>query len=258
MLRLRRSHSLERSGSDGRCDTGRVPQGNYLFDFRAANETVHGMTLVEWFIEDYIFAELDGLGNPLISGLYIDNVWDGGSDVDRGPSEVNTHWKADTGFSDADVTEMIAAYRWVADRTYATVLARGKFLWNQFLNNDAKCVSCGDCPNPWVTQGSCATNLRSYCNESGPLHTRAMMYGLSGASDKAMVYNWTDLSNLEQDVANFLLIRGDHAYLTCGWAPCAIKIGWNTTLFDADYGDPVDATCHETAPNSRCVLPNLR
>jgi hypothetical protein len=27
-------------------------------------------------------------------------VWDGGSDVDRGPSEVNTHWKADTGFSD--------------------------------------------------------------------------------------------------------------------------------------------------------------
>ena len=206
--------------------------------------------MVEWFIGDYIFAELDGLGNPFISGFYIDNVWDGGSDVDRGPSEVNTHWKADTGFSDADTTEMIAAYRWVADKTYATVLARGKYLWNQFLNNDAKCASCGDCPNPWVTQGSCAANLRSYCNESGPLHTRAMMYGLSGAGDKDMVYNWTSISNLEQDVVNFLLIRGDHAYLACGWAPCADKIGWNTTLFDADYGDPIDATCRETAPNS--------
>eukprot|EP01052_Picozoa_sp_SAG31_P039828 SAG31_NODE_5609_length_2424_cov_2.263656_2_plen_130_part_00 len=99
-------------------------------------------------------------------------------------------------------------------------------------------------------KSSCTANLRKFCNASGPLHRRAMMYGLSGAGDKDIKYNWTTISDLEQDVANFLLVRGDHAYLTCGWAPCADKIGWNTTLFDADYGVPVDESCRETEPNS--------
>jgi hypothetical protein len=58
-------------GPTGRCDTGRVPQGNYLWDFRQANVTVKGVKLVEYFIEKYMFSELDGLGNPLISGFYI-------------------------------------------------------------------------------------------------------------------------------------------------------------------------------------------
>jgi hypothetical protein len=38
-------------------------------------------------------------------------VWDGGNGVARGPSEVGHHWQADTGFSDADTTTMITAYR---------------------------------------------------------------------------------------------------------------------------------------------------
>lgn len=177
-------------------------------------------------------------------------MWGGGNDVDNGPSECNQHWKADTGFSDADTRTMIAAFQWVADKTYSTFIERGKFAWNQFLNNNELPTGTGDCPHPWVTPGSCAANLREYCNASGPLHTRAMMYGLSGAGDKDMVYNWTTISDLAQDVANFLLVRGDHAYLACGWAPCADKIGWNTTLFDADYGEPVDEICHESATNS--------
>jgi hypothetical protein len=163
---------------------------------------------------------------------------------------MNTHWKADTGFTDADTSAMIAAFHWVADKTYATFLKRGKFAWNQFLNNNELPTGTGDCPHPWVTQGTCATSLRQFCNVTGPLHTRAMMYGLSGAGDKDMVYNWTSILDLAHDVANFLLVRGDHAYLTCGWAPCADKVGWNTTLFDADYGKPVDEICHETAPKS--------
>ena len=48
-----------------------------------------------------------------------------------GPSEVNTYWKADTGFSDADTADMTAAFRWFADKTYKTLLERGKFVWNR-------------------------------------------------------------------------------------------------------------------------------
>ena len=49
--------------------------------------------------------------------------------MNGGPSEVNKNWKADTGFSDADTSAMTAAFRWVADKTYATVLGRGKYVW---------------------------------------------------------------------------------------------------------------------------------
>jgi hypothetical protein len=58
-------------GPTGRCDTGRVPQGNYLWDFRQANVTVKGISMADYFIEKYMFSDLDGLGNPLISGFYI-------------------------------------------------------------------------------------------------------------------------------------------------------------------------------------------
>jgi hypothetical protein len=90
---------------------------------------------------------------------------------------------------------------------------------SQFLNNDPNCPSCGDCPQPWVKPHSCAPDLRRYCNASGPLHTRAMMYGISGCADPALLRqealqsNWTALADLEQDVVNFLLLRGEHAYL---------------------------------------------
>jgi hypothetical protein len=108
-------------------------------------------------------------------------VWGGGNDVDNGPSEMDKNWKADTGFSDADTSAMVEAYRWVADKTYATFLERGKFAWNQFLNNNELPGGTSDCPHPWVTPGSCAVSLREFCSPSGPLHKRAMMYGLTGA-----------------------------------------------------------------------------
>ena len=37
-------------------------------------------------------------------------------------------------------------------------------------------------------------------------------------------------------MANFLLVRGPHAFLSGGWSACSQKIGWNTEHLDADYG----------------------
>ena len=44
-----------------------------------------------------------------------------------------------------------------------------------------------------------------------------MMYGITGTEGpeaNGQQKNWTTLADLEQDVVNFLLLRGDHAYLT--------------------------------------------
>ena len=80
----------------------------------------------------------------------------------------------------AEVAAEVAAFRWVADKAYSAMLARGKFNWNQFLNNDPNCPACGNCPAPWVRQASCAADLREHCNATGPVHTRAMHYGIRG------------------------------------------------------------------------------
>ena len=65
----------ELAGGDGNacappgCDVGpHVPVGEYLFDPRAANVSVHGQTFVEWFIDDYLFSKT-GAGDPRVSGF---------------------------------------------------------------------------------------------------------------------------------------------------------------------------------------------
>lgn len=52
------------------CDVGSVPVGEYVFDFRSANVSVKGQTLLEWYIDDYFFSDTGG-GNGNISGFYI-------------------------------------------------------------------------------------------------------------------------------------------------------------------------------------------
>ena len=51
------------------CDTGAVPVGEYLFDPRAANMSVGGQTLLQWYVDEYLFG-LSGAGSPLIDGFF--------------------------------------------------------------------------------------------------------------------------------------------------------------------------------------------
>ena len=55
-------------------------------------------------------------------------------------------------------------------------------------------------------------------------------------------------------MANFLLIRGEYAYISTGWADCASHSNhhiydWNEEWLDADYmyGVPTDEICKETS-----------
>jgi hypothetical protein len=230
-----------------------TPVGEYLFDFRAANLTVDGQTMADWFVDEYMMGA-SGAGNPNVVGYYIDDGWaaDVASNA-HGPSECDGHWQADTGMTAEEVDDEIAAFRWVADKVYTTMLLAGKFNWNQFLNNDPNCPACGNCPAPWVRQASCAADLRKHCNASGPVHSRAMHYGIRGCGVRGS--NTANVSDIGPHVANFLLVRGEYAYLSTGWSGCTglgkeHEYGWNALLLDADYGVPVDEICTETAVGS--------
>ena len=52
------------------CDVGAgLPAGEFLFDFRAANVSVNGVTLAEWFVEEYFFNASDGANHDIVSGF---------------------------------------------------------------------------------------------------------------------------------------------------------------------------------------------
>ena len=135
----------------------------------------------------------------------------------EGPSEMNGHAMVDIGFNTgADLKAMVAAYNWVTNTVYREIVKQGKFAWNLFLNNDPNCINCGDCPHPWVKRETCAADIRAYgVNASSPFIDRALLYGFSPGSCGGTTGR--NLTEVDEDIANFLLVRGDYAYLGNGW-----------------------------------------
>lgn len=122
--------------------------GEYLFDFRAVNESVNGQTFLEWYIDDYFFSPT-GAGNPLVKGFYVDDSWGPG-----GPTEMDGNAVRDMGLSMQDVADITAGYLYATAALYPEILSRGKFVWDQTLNHDPFAPLNGDCPQPWVSKST--------------------------------------------------------------------------------------------------------
>ena len=94
-----------------------------------------------------------------------------------------------------------------------------------------------------MTKKNCAASLRQHCAADSPTQTRAYL-----AAPRS------DSSQTEQDLANFLLVRGPYAWFGYGWRGCGkvhpASMGMDDgQLLNADYGEPV-GLCAETAPGS--------
>ena len=190
---------------------------------------------------DYFFGPT-GAGNPNIIGFYVDDYWG-----PNGANEMDSHHLQDLGFTQADLDAQVAAFTWASSLVYSETLKRSKFIWDQFLNHDPYAPLNGDCPQPWVRQATCASDLRTLCNASSEVQHRALLYGFSPGSCTGT--NPAALSDMVQDVANFLLVRGPYAYLGNGWLGCSREYEYPAQQFNADYGDPL-GVCSETAAGS--------
>jgi len=212
----------------------------YVFDFRAANVSVNGQTLAEWFTASYFFSP-SALGHPGIDGLYVDDYWG-----PRGPSEMDAHAVEDMGLTPGDVAAMTAAYQWVLSLAMAQVAAQGKWVWSEFYNNDPFQSVNGGCPQPWVRNATCAADLRALCNSTAA-QGRTLLYGWSPGCPGL---NPAALEAPLHDIVNFQLVRGPHAFLGSGWQGCSPGLRYEyPPELHSDFGEPA-GECAEAAPGT--------
>ena len=182
----------------------------------------------------------DGGGNPNVSGFFFDDKFLPGGVTESLGNLTNLGLTKEQG-------EAYSAYYWqYMGVVYEEVLKRGRFSWQQLWcatwQKDDPTHTCRTGPDPLVTKANCASQLRGLCSAGSPQHTRrAMMYQFSGGQ--------TDqLPEFEQDLANFLLVRGEHAWLGHGWQGCSLDYAFPDAL-NSDYGEPT-GICKETATRS--------
>ena len=223
------------------CDCGKgVPCGFYMWN-HSSTTVVHNQTFLEWFRDSYIF-DYQG-ASPLVSGMYFDDYWP----ESGGFPDPYTNMTEDMGLTAAEQAKIAKSYQANMAVIYDEILKRGMFSWQQLWNGqsnpDAK---NGCCTKPLVTKGSsCADQLRKLCAADSPAQTRATMYAFSPGGCRG---DPSKLTDPVQDIANFLLTRGPHAWLGHGWLGCSRtyevpeQINW-------DYGEP-QGLCKETGANT--------
>ena len=192
------------------CDCGKVPCGFYLFDQRMWNHSIRGQTLGEWMVDELI---VGGLRDPDIDAYYIDDSWSSSSITDIGHSAF-----LDCNLSLADGKAMTAAWEHNQMIVQEAILAHGGFQWQMMINSG---IGGGRIPGPPVTNSTCETVLRAATNSTNIFQRGALFYPLApggwtpGVIDPAIIEN----------VASFLIMRGDYAWMGFAWQGCANTTG---------------------------------
>ena len=214
------------------CDTGGVPAGEYLFNFLAVNTSVNGQTLRDWLLDDYLFGPTGG-GSDLVDGFFWDDQWEWNL---SGPTEMDGHVVQDLGLSAAQLLAHTAAYNETQRIIFAETIRRGRFAWQMFALT-ARDPQYNPTDGPLVHKATCSADLRTFCAAGAVTQTNAIIYASSG--------------EVAQDLASFLLVRGDYAWLGTGWAGCDNYPA--LPAYEDDYGVPLEL-CRESAPGSNVFV----
>jgi len=149
--------------------------------------------------------------SPLVSGMYFDDWWPETGDF----PDPFTNMKQDMGLTPAEQLKISKSYQANMKVIYDEMLKRGMFTWQQMWNGQSNpTAKNGCCTSPLVSEGatSCAASLRKYCAANSPSQTRVLNYAFSPGSCTPGGSGLVPLTAPKQDIANFLLIRGTHAY----------------------------------------------
>lgn len=239
------------------CDCGTNPCGEYLWDHR------NGSMLREWLLREHIGGPA-GLGAPEISGLFVDDYWCSNTlcaksndtiagcpcnDPVQGPTEIDRNAQQDMGLSDADIAELTMEWNATMTAFQRYTVEHGAYTWSLIPGQE----NANAMPS-LLMRGKCAETLRAACSPQSSWQTQARLFGLT--------VNGSRPTQLQQDVAFFLLARGAYAWL--GWGVWGM--GWpfnpepahgelppephgvpRPQELDQDYGTPLEL-CREDRP----------
>ncbi|CAE8624234.1 unnamed protein product [Polarella glacialis] len=244
------------SCTDGVCDCGTQPCGEYLFDHR------NGSMLRDWLIKEHIGGPA-GLRNPSVHGFFMDDYWCSNlicaqdpsvagcpcRDPVQGPTEVDKNNQADMGLSDEDVRDIALGWNETMAAVEKSILGAGAYTW--WLMDGQTNANAGP---TLLKRDTCASQLRGACTESSHWQRSPQLFGLTINSSAVAP------AQLEQDVAFFQLARGDYAWL--GWGVWGMTWPFNAepahgelpplpygvprpALLSKDFGKP-SGLCKET------------
>lgn len=232
------------------CDCGANPCGEYTFNHRNAS-------FAEWWINEYMISESTLLHKPHAINI---GFLDDGMTV-RGMTEGAPFptWVEDTGSSPQDMQDHVDHFHANIGRLQREVVSKGGFYWQMVRGKgpSVRPVSLtGGCNDPKprnVTAAKCAATLRQWCTSEPVAWRVAHRYAV--CAEEMMD------SNLARDAtAEFLLTRGDFAWIGYEWSGCFPQPVNHTThkplnstwlrprpaLWDKDFGGAPSGPCEET------------
>jgi hypothetical protein len=229
-------------------DCGGVICGEYLWDHR--NQSVRA------FLVDTVVGGPDALGNPAIDGLFLDDFWSnfpyhlpwsGSASRDcsmskiGGPSEIKGGCTGAMGLSAVDVENIAQEWFKTTQAVFAKIVAMKGYAWQMLQFPDDTTGS--------LSAPRTAAFFRRECRGNSTSATSPIMMRFSEVSKTDPATGGPELPSFEQDLAAFLLVRSEFAWLGYSWGGCNRKYT-RPAMLDADFGTPVDTLCSETTTGS--------
>jgi hypothetical protein len=97
-----------------------------------------------------------------------------------------------------------------------------------------------------ASAGAQSSSVHGASRARGPAASNALLFGWTGAAH-GQKYNSTYLEGWQQDLANFLLIRGPYAWLGYGWQGLSADYFMPDLVWELDVGEP-EGRCAEASP----------
>jgi hypothetical protein len=144
------------------------------------------------------------------------------------------------GLTQNDTTKIVAELAITMSEANEAILKHGGFSTRMMLSNEPTAIdSNATDPRPPAT---CMAFMRQYCTPDNPLLRSPYIYEWT----RKAFHDISPLPAVTQDLARFLLIRGPYSYIGWKWVGCLESYERPPEL-DRDYGEPVDAVCHESS-----------
>ena len=215
------------------CNVGNVPVGFYVFN-HSSTTIINNQTFLDWFLHSYMLNDY-GM-SPYVSGFFWDDYWSSTGltpSVDSAPNAT-----LDMNLTQAEINQIVVSYNYNMEVLRNMTLQAGKFSWQMLWTGGSPDAVGGTCPGPLVSNVSsqCANDLRTYCSSDSITLKRTLMYAIGPGECRG---DPSIMPQFNQDLANFLLIRGPYAFFGHGWLGCSRSYLLPDEL-NYDYGEPLN------------------